>query len=176
MRRLLLSLAAGLFTTLAHAAQLLVAIDIDCDNVPASARLNEIFRAELGKIPDVVLLNNHIDLDLYIHAIMLPSGRLIYSLSVGDHYSKWSRISRSVVTTLGTEEMKRLRESLHQNGVTGACDIGYTDIVYTTLAGLREMVAAEVTQINMKDFEKVRDAEAEFVKWEASEPRSTPAP
>jgi hypothetical protein len=89
MKKLLLAiiLTAGMRVASAQADTLTIALDIQCANPRTQVKFEDAFRAELGKIPDAVIVNLNDPHDLGITVIATPSenGLTAYTTLVNDH-------------------------------------------------------------------------------------------
>lgn len=176
MKRLALILTASVaviaMSLSARAAnpQLFVFLDIDCNNIRMDERLNEVFRAELAKIPDVVLVTQgHWDLDIMVLADVTRDGHVYFATRVSDHDSEWMAIRDSGV------DMDKVRDSIHARGFSGVYTEGYIGISLVLASELKEMVSVEVAKINQRDFQRCRQAIAAYGRVTTDRPKDAPS-
>jgi hypothetical protein len=155
----------------ATSSNLSVGITIDCNDVRVNNRFNEIIRAELGKIPDVVILNKDVTFGMHVQVLVINNASVAFSLVVLDQYTEWSAIWNSGV------DMQVLRDAIHKVGLKGAYTITTDYVGYCSLSTLRDNLSSMITYINLHDFQDVRSAKLSFVsnpnRWK---PAPVPAP
>jgi hypothetical protein len=167
----LLIVASAVFARAMPNGTLAVAVIIDCEDVRVDNRFNEIIRTELGKIPDVVIVNNDALLGIHVHVLVLQNSTLTYSFVVLDHYTEWSSVCNSGVN------IEYLREGIHKVGKRGLYTMETNYVGYCQLSTLKESIGSIITYVNSHDFQDVRLARLNFVanpnRWKAA-PTATP--
>ena len=148
---------ASLTIANAKADQLYVKLDVRIESTRIASNVEDAFRAELGKLPDVVLTNagenpgvkgvNNGDWDVYVFIRQVPNGIGRFAMSVTTNDNEGS-----------------LREKIEYNGVTFVWDKDSVEV--PSGSELREFVASVVTDFNRRSFQEIRTAIATYGrKW-----------
>lgn len=150
-----------------------VGFTIDCNDVRVNNRFDEIIRAELGKIPDVVIVNKDVAFAIHVQVLVVSNSTVAFSLVVLDQYTEWSAIWNSGV------DMGVLRDAIHKVGVKGAYTVSTDYVGYSSLSNLKDNIGSMLTNVNLHDFQDVRLAKLNFVpnpqRWKPA-PIPTPTP
>jgi len=164
--------AASLIATAKAGNNLSVKLDVEGDSLQTTNRLTEVFQSELGKIPDVAMVNQgHWDLDVFVQGIYLDNGLLVFSTNIADHEQLPMAIRDSGVDTA------KVRAVLLSRNLEAATS-GYIGLSTSTWAQLHDVVANVILKINKQDFQACRNAVDLYGRGPlvtGSAPKPTPA-